>query len=167
MTTKLYTAEPSDVKEKIGALRPAICPIYLFIPFHNKNLCSIIDATITNNAHENTGKGEITMARNRRTPSAQGSGVGGQGAGISTRLDANPRPLAPDPWTAESYGRLTPREQQVLPLVAEGKSNKEIARALLISVSTAKYHVSSLLHKLGVESRVDAAVLWTRWHERK
>lgn len=76
----------------------------------------------------------------------------------------------PGPWAeerAEAYRRLTPREQQVLPLVAEGKSNKEIARALLISVSTAKYHVSSLLHKLGVESRVDAAVLWTRWHNEK
>lgn|GEM_PF-6663799 len=59
--------------------------------------------------------------------------------------------------------RLTEREQQVLALVAEGKSNKEIARALTISISTAKAHVSSLIHKLGVESRLEAAVTWTRW----
>ncbi len=58
--------------------------------------------------------------------------------------------------------RLTEREHAVLTLLAAGKSNKEIARALLITPDTAKAHVSRILHKLGVESRTEAAVLWTR-----
>lgn len=58
--------------------------------------------------------------------------------------------------------RLTPRELQVIELVAQGKSNKEIASALCITTHTAKAHVQSILHKLGFESRTQAAVLWTR-----
>jgi NarL family two-component system response regulator LiaR len=57
---------------------------------------------------------------------------------------------------------LTERELQVLKLVAEGKSNKEIARALCITVHTAKAHVSRILYKLAVNNRTDAAVLWTK-----
>ncbi len=58
--------------------------------------------------------------------------------------------------------RLTPRELEVLALVAQGKSNKEIARALYITANTSKAHIHSILHKLGFESRTEAAVLWTR-----
>lgn len=66
---------------------------------------------------------------------------------------------------ANPHNRLTERELEVLELVADGKSNKEIARALIISVSTVKAHVSSLIHKLGVNSRIDAAVIWTKWSQ--
>lgn len=58
--------------------------------------------------------------------------------------------------------RLTERELEVLALVAGGKSNKEIARALNITVHTAKAHTSRILHKLGVESRVEAVVLYIK-----
>ncbi|WP_046869467.1 response regulator transcription factor [Microvirga massiliensis] len=51
---------------------------------------------------------------------------------------------------------LTPRELEVLSLLAEGASNKEIARRLGISVHTAKYHVGSLLDKLDAVGRTDA-----------
>jgi DNA-binding CsgD family transcriptional regulator len=51
---------------------------------------------------------------------------------------------------------LTPRELEVLSLLAEGASNKEIARRLRISVHTAKFHVSSLLEKLDAVGRTDA-----------
>jgi DNA-binding CsgD family transcriptional regulator len=51
---------------------------------------------------------------------------------------------------------LTPREAQVLALLAEGASNKLIARRLGISAHTAKYHVASLLEKLDAVSRTDA-----------
>jgi DNA-binding NarL/FixJ family response regulator len=65
----------------------------------------------------------------------------------------------------EAHGpmwRLTERERSVLALLAAGKSNKEIARALFITPHTAKAHVSRILHKLGVESRTEAAVLYVR-----
>jgi DNA-binding CsgD family transcriptional regulator len=51
---------------------------------------------------------------------------------------------------------LSPRELQVLGLLAEGASNKEIARRLGISVHTAKFHVSQLIDKLDAIGRTDA-----------
>jgi DNA-binding CsgD family transcriptional regulator len=51
---------------------------------------------------------------------------------------------------------LTPRELDVLALLAEGASNKTIARRLGISVHTAKFHVGSLLDKLDATGRTDA-----------
>jgi DNA-binding CsgD family transcriptional regulator len=51
---------------------------------------------------------------------------------------------------------LTPRERDVLLLMAEGASNKAIARRLGISVHTAKFHVRSLLDKLDATGRTDA-----------
>jgi DNA-binding CsgD family transcriptional regulator len=51
---------------------------------------------------------------------------------------------------------LTPREREVLALLAEGASNKAIARTLGISVHTAKFHVGSLLDKLDATGRTDA-----------
>lgn len=63
-----------------------------------------------------------------------------------------------DPRTAvEAHGiELTPRERDVLALMAEGASNKTIARQLGISVHTAKFHVGSLLDKLDATGRTDA-----------
>ena len=51
---------------------------------------------------------------------------------------------------------LTPRELEVLSLLAQGLGNRVIARVLDISVHTAKYHVASLLAKLGARSRTEA-----------
>ena len=56
----------------------------------------------------------------------------------------------------EQDSALTPRELEVLNLVAEGASNKTIARRLGISVHTAKFHVGSLLDKLDATGRTDA-----------
>lgn len=53
---------------------------------------------------------------------------------------------------------LTEREYEVLKLVIDGESNTEIAQALHISVHTAKAHVGSILQKMGVTDRVQAAV---------
>lgn len=55
---------------------------------------------------------------------------------------------------------LTAREQEVCELLAQGRTNQEIATTLVISISTAKVHVQHILEKLGVRSRVDAARLW-------
>jgi DNA-binding CsgD family transcriptional regulator len=68
---------------------------------------------------------------------------------LNDRLD-DPRPPAGQPST------LTSRERQVLALLAEGATNKAIARRLGISVHTAKFHVGSLLDKLDAAGRTDA-----------
>jgi DNA-binding NarL/FixJ family response regulator len=54
-------------------------------------------------------------------------------------------------------GALSRREVEVLRLVAEGLSNAEIAQRLFISTKTAGHHVSSILMKLGLRSRIEAA----------
>jgi len=54
---------------------------------------------------------------------------------------------------------LTDREREVLSLIAVGQSNREIAETLVISVKTASVHVSNILAKLGVGSRVEAAAI--------
>ena len=57
---------------------------------------------------------------------------------------------------------LTSREREVLAEIAQGRSNREIARALRVSEKTVKAHVSSVLAKLGVQDRTQAALLAVR-----
>jgi DNA-binding NarL/FixJ family response regulator len=58
----------------------------------------------------------------------------------------------------DDSGKITEREQEVLVLVVAGKTNQEIALALRISEKTVEKHVGSILNKLNVASRVEAAV---------
>ncbi len=57
---------------------------------------------------------------------------------------------------------LTPREHEVLTLLAEGASNKAIARALGLSIHTVKFHVASVTEKLGATSRLEAVAIAIR-----
>jgi DNA-binding NarL/FixJ family response regulator len=64
-----------------------------------------------------------------------------------------------DDLAAERDDLLTTRERQVLERLAAGGSNKSIARDLNISLATAKFHVGSLLTKLGARNRTDAVAI--------
>jgi DNA-binding NarL/FixJ family response regulator len=63
------------------------------------------------------------------------------------------------PAPAPQLDELTAREQEVLRLVARGRSNAEIAQELVVSEHTAKTHVASILQKLDLRNRVQAVVL--------
>lgn len=63
---------------------------------------------------------------------------------------------------ADALGSLTSREREVLGLVAEGLTNKAIARQLAVSPATVKAHVERIIAKLGVTDRTQAAVLVAR-----
>ncbi|MFD9959840.1 response regulator transcription factor [Amycolatopsis sp. NPDC058986] len=67
-----------------------------------------------------------------------------------------------DPAATASVGRLSEREREILVLIADGLSNAEIAAAVHLSVGTVKDHVSAILTKLKVTSRVQAALLAQR-----
>jgi DNA-binding NarL/FixJ family response regulator len=67
------------------------------------------------------------------------------------------RTKEPEPSGDPALGRLTPREKDVLAELAAGKSNQEIARQLYISENTVKYHVHSILEKLNLRDRKEAA----------
>ena len=73
------------------------------------------------------------------------------GAWAGTSVEGDELPVA-----------LSPREREVLALLSEGASNKEIARTLAVSVHTAKFHVASLAEKLGARSRVEAIAIAIR-----
>jgi DNA-binding NarL/FixJ family response regulator len=66
------------------------------------------------------------------------------------------------PLSAEWIQPLTPRELQILRMLADGLPNKSIAAELQISDHTAKFHVSQILAKLGAESRTEAVTIGIR-----
>ncbi len=72
-------------------------------------------------------------------------------------IDAATQPPAPG-------GDLTQREREVLALMVEGLNNPDIADRLVVSQSTVKFHVSSILSKLGVASRTEAVALALKHH---
>jgi two-component system nitrate/nitrite response regulator NarL len=63
-----------------------------------------------------------------------------------------------EPAVASEMKKLTPREGEMLAQLALGLSNKEIARKLDVAESTVKIHLQSILKKLGVNNRVQAAI---------
>lgn len=63
----------------------------------------------------------------------------------------------------EAFTQLTPREQEVLQLIAKGCSNREIAEKLYISERTVKNHVNSLLRRLNLRDRTQVAILAAKW----
>ncbi|MFZ0157892.1 MAG: response regulator transcription factor, partial [Kineosporiaceae bacterium] len=88
---------------------------------------------------------------------------------IAERLRAVPLVRRLDPLLPSRAGDgaaapsvLTPREAQVLALLAEGYSNGEIGKRLFISTKTASVHVSSILAKLGASGRTEAAAVARR-----
>ena len=73
------------------------------------------------------------------------------------------RPQTETPATTpDDVGELTPREHEVLALLAEGLTNKAIAHQLEISDHTVKFHVNAILSKLNAQSRTEAVVQATR-----
>ncbi len=78
--------------------------------------------------------------------------------GILAKVVQQGEPAAGEERT-KPFDELTPREREILCHVSEGQSNKVIARRLGISDGTVKLHVKAILRKLGVHSRVEAAVM--------
>jgi len=78
--------------------------------------------------------------------------------GITRRLISEFAAQRPGPGAPAALAALTPRETQVLRLVAEGLSNQEIAARMVVSEETVKTHVSRVLSKLGLRDRTQAVV---------
>ncbi|MFE6728273.1 response regulator [Streptomyces californicus] len=103
------------------------------------------------------GEGLIAPAVTRRLI-AEFAGSG-DGDGSGTRAGAVRGRSAPDPAVLEALEALTRREREVLGCLGEGLPNAEIAVRLSMAEATVKTHVSRLLGKLELRSRVQAAVL--------
>ena len=79
-----------------------------------------------------------------------------------TRVDLRPPVPVNETPPAGVVAALTSREQEILGHLAAGRTNGEIARALVISTKTASVHVSNILRKLDVTTRYEAAELYDR-----
>ena len=73
-------------------------------------------------------------------------------------LSATHQPYEPDASAANASPQLTSRQQEVLYLLMEGRSNKEISQALQLSDETTKNHVTGVLRAFGVQTRVQAVL---------
>jgi DNA-binding NarL/FixJ family response regulator len=82
---------------------------------------------------------------------------GGSGRGFHEGIEEEA-----DDAADELASTLSPREREVLGLLIEGASNKEIARALALSVHTVKFHIAAITDKLGARSRVEAVAIAIR-----
>jgi len=97
----------------------------------------------------------VSVFRSRPSLVAPSASAGHPGK-AHTQPDAQAQPA-----TRPSPDLLSPREREILLLIARGDSNKLIARELAIAETTVKIHVQHILRKLGITSRVQAAVYAT------
>lgn len=79
-------------------------------------------------------------------------------SGPFDRTNASPHPGASA--TGDARSSLTTRERAVVQFLIKGETNKEIARALMISPFTVRGHVQSVARKLGCRNRVEIATWW-------
>jgi two-component system nitrate/nitrite response regulator NarL len=101
-------------------------------------------------AIERAARGEASFSAAMTTKLAAAFG------GAAPAPEAPAVPAMPDD---DALATLSPREREILELIARGDSNKEIARALSIAETTVKIHVQHILRKLDLSSRVQAAVV--------
>jgi DNA-binding CsgD family transcriptional regulator len=108
--------------------------------------------------------GAAALARAHELAARAGAGhLAGEVAALARRARISPLPRAPGTGSQQPRrdsgggSGLTPRQLEVLALIAQGMTNREIARRLFITEKTAGAHVSGILATLGVRSRVEAA----------
>jgi DNA-binding CsgD family transcriptional regulator len=109
--------------------------------------------------------GEVLRRAHATTEALQAQALGSEVVALAqrARVELTPRDLPSPPAPANPFN-LTDREYQVLSLLKGGSRNREIARALYISESTASVHVSNILTKLDARNRVEAAAIAHRLH---
>jgi DNA-binding NarL/FixJ family response regulator len=130
------------------------------------SVCAVVPADID----AETLAAVITVVAAGYTLTARGDDAGAD-TGIAATDDETSESADEEPDGEESEDEersgepaaaLSRREREVLALLAGGASNKEIALALGLSVSTIKFHVAAIVAKLGARSRVDAAAIAVR-----
>jgi two-component system nitrate/nitrite response regulator NarL len=70
------------------------------------------------------------------------------------------RPASAPPDASRAPWRLTPRERQIVAEVVAGRTNKEIAQELSVSLQTIKHHLTNIFEKVGVHNRLELALFW-------
>lgn len=150
-----YRAEASQSAADWRAVvttNPDILPVWLAVDAHTRAAEATLSAGLTSQTSvEALADLEAAQALTGRLGTTR----------WDERLDALSHSLGqqrPTPPSSDAEGSMfTPREREVLALVAEGRTNGEIGKALFVSSKTASVHVSNILAKLGVATRGEAA----------
>lgn len=130
--------------------------VVLLVPEDGEDLVDGVAAGAQGCVHEGASVDELKQAL-LQVADGQTYCSGGLIAAMFRELSRPTRPSVASDSFSEADPRLTAREREVLKLVAEYKSNKEIAHELCVSLFTVKNHVHNILEKLHVENRMQAA----------
>lgn len=142
--------DPAAALEVATALAAAGSPLLALVP----------DAAAAEAAWASGAAGVLPR---QSTPAQLAAAVEALAAGLTVAAAELPLPARREPGAAEPPAEeLTPRELEVLRLVAEGLPNKTIAARLGVSEHTVKFHMNAVLRKLGAASRTEAVVRGTR-----
>jgi two-component system nitrate/nitrite response regulator NarL len=182
-TVSAVATSPAEVLAAIGRHRPDIC--MLATQFSGHDSFDLLDMICRRHPQI-----KIVMLADSRDPAASSDVLSAGAAGlikkdqhlieimrilagvlagehlVDTELtqsaghELNPQVPSDSSWLARL---LTLREQEVLMLIMEGQSTKQIARSLAISMSTARTHIQSVLVKLGAHSRLEATSMVARF----
>ena len=152
MDINLPGASGVEATRRVSAVAPATAVLVVTMVDDDDSVFAALAAGARGYILKGASAGEITAAL--RTVAAGGAVFG---PGIASRLLARtpPRPPGPAP---PSQDDLTAREREVLDLLADGASNRQIARSLGVSLKTVQNHVSHILDKLQAADRTQAAL---------
>jgi DNA-binding NarL/FixJ family response regulator len=142
------SAEPADL-QRLAEVRRLGLPV-------------VVLTTTNEQARRVRAAGALAVLPRGVDSSALGAAVAAVMEGLAVSDPGLEPPPSQVPSPEEGFEYLTPRELEVLTLVAEGHSNKAIAARLGIRQSTVKDHVNSMLDKLGAQSRTEAVTLALR-----
>jgi two-component system nitrate/nitrite response regulator NarL len=144
-----------EAARRIAALGLATKIIMLTVSERDEDVMEALKAGAHGYALKGVGASELVDIV--RTVASGGSFVSPTLA--ARLLQAMQNPDRRDRLTKDPLAALAPREEQILELVATGLSNKEVARALDLQEKTVKHYMTSILQKLHVRNRVEAALL--------
>lgn len=161
--TKILMLTVSEDQQDLASALRAGAHGYLLKTVDSDLLASAIVRAVQGQTTVSTEMTDKLIQSLRAMPDAQGA--------LSTQAAAAQAPQATDEPALESASTasdevlkaLSPREQQILAMLADGARNKEIARALDISEATVKIHVQNMLRKTGFATRVQLAVNAMDW----
>jgi len=142
-----------EATRRVSQIAPAVAVLVISMVDDDDSVFAALAAGARGYVLKGASAAEITAAL--RTVAAGGAVFG---AGIASRLLANRPVRLSGPASLSQQHDLTAREREVLDLLAEGASNRQIARSLGLSLKTVQNHVSRILDKLQAADRTQAAL---------